>query len=152
MSNELFNAILTPSQPFLTVLRTGVVHPTWRGLKMSYDISLLEPITKDVIHFDEPHQLKGGTFALGGTTEAWLNVTWNYAKHFYRVVGDRGIRTIYGLTGAEAIPILKKAIEQLSDDVDENDYWNATEGNAKRALQGLLDFAQMRPDGIFEGD
>jgi len=119
---------------------------------MSYDINLLDPITKEVIQLDSPHQIKGGNYALGGTTEAWLNVTYNYSEHFYKTMGDKGVRTIYGMAGAEAIPILEKAISQLKDDVDDNDYWHSTEGNAKRALLGLLAFAKMRPDGIFNGD
>ena len=118
---------------------------------MSYDISLNDPITKEVIEFNEPHMIKGGTYAVGGTSEAWLNVTYNYADHFYRVMGENGIRSIYGKTGAESIPILKAAISQLKDDVDP-DYWKATEGNAKKALCGLLSFAQMRPDGVWDGD
>ena len=118
---------------------------------MSYDIELKDPVTKETIMLDVAHQITGGTYCVGGTQEAWLNITWNYADHFYRVMGDKGIRTIYGMTGAESIPVLKKAIEQLGDDVDE-DYWKSTEGNAKRALCGLLAFAQMRPDGIWDGD
>ena len=43
------------------------------------------------------------------------------------------------------------AVAAQADDVDE-DYWKATEGNAKRALHGLLAFAQMRPDGVWKGD
>ena len=39
----------------------------------------------------------------------------------------------------------------LGDDVDD-DYWKPTEGNAKRALYGLLAMAQMRPDGVWGGD
>lgn len=46
----------------------------------------------------------------------------------------------------------KKAIAALGDDVDDSDYWHATEGNAKRALYGLLAFAKMRPDGVWDGD
>lgn len=46
---------------------------------MSYDISLREPTTGDVVQFDAPHHMKGGTYAIGGTTEAWLNITFNYA-------------------------------------------------------------------------
>lgn len=118
---------------------------------MSYDINLLDPVTKEVIEFDSPHQIAGGTMALGGTTSAWLNVTYNYSQHYYKTMGDKGIRSIYGLTGTEAIPILEKAISQLSDDVDD-DYWKPTEGNAKRALCGLLAFAKLRPDGVFGGD
>ena len=55
------------------------------------------------------------------------------------------------MTGAESIPVLQAAINQLSNDVDE-DYWKSTEGNAKHPLFGLLSFAQMRPDGIWDGD
>ena len=66
-------------------------------------------------------------------------------------MGEKGIRSIYGLSGANSIPIIKSAINQLSDDVD-NDYWKCTEGNTKKALHGLLAFAEMRPDGIWDGD
>lgn len=118
---------------------------------MSYDVYMRDPVDKDVIRFNEPHQIKCGTFAINGTTEAWLNITYNYADHFYRVMGEKGIRSIYGLSGAESIPILESAIKQLADDVSE-DYWESTEGNVKRALYGLLAFAQLRPDGIWDGD
>lgn len=118
---------------------------------MSYDISLREPVTGRTIEFELKHYIRGGTYAIGGTQEAWLNITYNYADHYYRVFGEKGIRTIYGMTGAESIPVIKAAMEQLGDDVS-GDYWESTEGNAKQALAGLLAFAQMRPDGIWEGN
>lgn len=120
---------------------------------MSYDISLCDPVTKAPIELEAPHMIRGGTYAIGGTTELWLNVTYNYSRYYYRpdVFGEKGIRTIYGLTGAESIPVLKKAIAALGDDVSP-DYWEPTEGNAKRALTQLLSFAQMRPDGVWDGD
>ena len=118
---------------------------------MSYDIYLKDPVTGETLEADAPHQIRGGTYAMGGTTELWLNVTYNYGAHFRRVLGDDGIRSIYGKTGAESIPMLKDAMAQLADDVDD-DYWKATEGNAKQALAGLLAFAQLRPDGVWDGD
>lgn len=118
---------------------------------MSYDIELCDPVTREVIELDEPHQMRGGTYCVGGTTELHLNVTYNYGVFYYRVMGEKGIRTIYGLSGAESIPILEAAISQLGNDVDPN-YWEATEGNAKRPLYQLLAFAKMRPDGIWDGD
>lgn len=118
---------------------------------MSYDIYLLDPVTKETIEFDFEHQIKGGTYAVGGTSRAWLNVAYNYSSIFYKVLGEKGIRTIYGLTGAEALPLLNEAIGKLKDDVHP-DYWTATEGNAKRALYGLRSFATLRPDGVFNGD
>ena len=54
-------------------------------------------------------------------------------------------------TGAESIPLLEKAIANLGDDVHP-DYWEPTEGNAKRALFKLLALARLRPDGVWRID
>lgn len=118
---------------------------------MSYDIYLNDPVTKNVIELDDKHFMQGGTYQFGGTTEAWLNVTYNYSKDFRRVLGDKGIRTIYGKTGKESIDILDKGIDQLNGDAD-TDYWAATEGNAKRSLIQLRIMAELRPDGVWWGD
>ena len=120
---------------------------------MSYDISLCDPVTHETLEVREPHFIRGGNYAIGGTTECWLNITWNYAPYFYRedVFGEKGVRSIYGLSGAESIPVLEKAIAALGDDASD-DYWEPTEGNAKKALYGLLALARMRPDGVWEGD
>lgn len=134
---------------------------------MSYDIELQDPVTKQVLQLDIPHHMRGGTYAVGGTSEAHLNVTFNYSPHFRRVLGgadvelswfdktfgggQTGIRKLYGMTGAESIPALEAAIAQLGDDVD-SDYWKPTEGNAKRTLAQLLALAKMRPDGVWSGD
>lgn len=120
---------------------------------MSYDITLNDPITKETIEITDPHFMRGGTYALGGSTELWLNVTWNYGPIFRRpdVLGKEGIRIIYGMTGAESIPVLQSAIANLGDDTDP-DYWKATDGNAKRSLCQLLAMAQIRPDGVWDGD
>ena len=116
---------------------------------MSYDISLRDPD--------------------GDCDE--INITWNYAPHYYRVFAERpfrddaecaafgyaqrlvmgGVRTIYGTTGAQSTPVLQAAIAQLGDDFDAN-YWAPTEGNARRALNKLLVMAQKRPAGVWEGD
>jgi len=117
---------------------------------MSYDIELLDPITKKRIVFDSMHEMRGGTYQMGGTNDAWLNITYNYSPHYRRAFGAGGIRTLYGMTGAESMPLLRTAIGILDDDVDPN-YWTATEGNAKRALCQLLAMAQMRPDGVWNG-
>ncbi len=139
---------------------------------MSYDISLVDPVTKETLELDAPHQIKGGTYAMGGTTEAWLNVTWNYARWYYmdgvfpRRGEQSGIRSIYGMTGAESIPVLKSAIAALENSGQElsdekraeceqqgtTGYWMPTKVNAIKPLYGLLAFAQMRPDGVWDGD
>jgi hypothetical protein len=118
---------------------------------MSYDIDLKDPVSGKTLHASSPHQMAGGTYALGGTTELSLNVTYNYSGIFAKVLGENGIRTIYGMTGAESIPVLEKAIGKLNNDTHP-DYWRATEGNAKRALIQLKTLAQIRPDGVWDGD
>jgi hypothetical protein len=122
---------------------------------MSYDLGLSDPLTGTWLELDSPHQMKGGTYAVGGTPWAALNVTYNYAPHYYRVFpvreGVGGIRSLYGLTGAESLPILDEAIRQLGDETHP-DYWKPVEGNAKAALYQLKALAQMRPDGIWKGD
>jgi len=119
---------------------------------MSYDIRLKDLKTGKTLHANSKHNFRGGTYALGGNTELWLNVTYNYAKHYYKVIDEeKGIRFLYGKSGKESIPILEKAIAQLGDDVDK-DYWKDTEGNAKVALEQLLAMAKMRPKGIWDGD
>lgn len=118
---------------------------------MSYDIVLLDPVSKETIQLEFSHHMRGGTYAVGGTTEAHLNITYNYGQHYRRVFGEKGIRTIYGMTGAESNPVLEAAAAQLADDVDD-DYWKPTEGNAKRPLFQLIALARMRPDGIWNGD
>ena len=54
------------------------------------------------------------TFQLGGCREAWLNVTYNYAEHYGRVIGDKGIRTIYGMSGTESIPCYRPLLRSLA--------------------------------------
>ena len=120
------------------------------GEQMSYDIYLADPISKEILQLTTPHHMTGGTYALGGTTNCYLNVTWNYGKH-YGGLGDKGLRTIYGMTGAESLKVLEPLAESLSDDTSE-DYWEPTEGNAKRAILQLIALATMRPDGVWEGD
>lgn len=119
---------------------------------MSYDIELCDPITGKVLELDSPHQMRGGTYAIGGSITANLNITYNYAEYYYKYIdAEQGIRWIYGKTAAETLPKLIEASNQLKDDVSE-DYWDPTEGNAKRAILQLLAFARIRPDGVWNGD
>ena len=63
---------------------------------MSYDIRIKRH-DGTAVQLRERHNCTGGTYALGGTREAWLNVTYNYSSIFHRLLGEDGIRTIYGM-------------------------------------------------------
>ena len=183
---------------------------------MSYDITLNDRVTGETLHVNSPHFMTGGTYAVGGTTELWLNITYNYAHYYYEATdGDQrfarwnnqteeysyGIRGIYDKTGAESIQMLKDMIARIeerykkdgewistkrtkakyfdehgteqddpykliisgrpytkqeyevevNEGPDEN-YWEPTAGNAIKPLYQLLAFAEMRPDGVWDGD
>ena len=115
---------------------------------MSYDVKLCDSVSGDVLEVSSPHYMRGGTYCVNGTTELWLNITYNYGNIFRKVMRD-GIKGLQGKTAAETLPILKSAIEKLKNDVSD-DYWEATEGNAKKALTQLYAMAQMRPDGVWD--
>ena len=115
---------------------------------MSYDIRLVDPVTKEPLHTKVNHDLRGGMYAMGGTTELWLNITWNYAHYYYEatdgdprfahdeisayyadgttgpVKTEYGIRGIYGKTGAESIPMLEDMINKIESTYkDESGEW-----------------------------
>ena len=118
---------------------------------MSYDIQLIDQDTGQIIFFDEPMFTEGGTYVVGGSHYATLNITYNYAEHFYNLFGDKGIRSFYGMTARESIPHLQEGLAVLGNDVSD-DYWEPTEGNAKRALIQMLSLALMAPNAIWDGD
>lgn len=140
---------------------------------MSYDIRLTDPVTKETLHLDTCHQMAGGIYAIGGTDEAYLNITYNYARWYYKpgVFPDKGeesggIRSIYGLSGADSIPVLQNAISFLGSTAEDlsteealcyvksgaTGYWMPTKANAIRPLYQLLALAKIRPDGVWDGD
>ena len=124
---------------------------------MSYDISLKDPVTGETLELASEHMVRGGTYAVGGTRELWLNITYNYGRWYRReeAFGKEGIRTIYGLTGEESIPLEEDLpAEELKELEDQGvtGYWLPTRENAIRPLHQLLAFARLRPDGVWDGD
>ena len=140
---------------------------------MSYWIELVDPVSKETLQLDNPHYMRGATYAIGGTTMMELSITYNYARWYYKPgvfaatkEESEGIRTIYGMSGAQSIPVLEKAIRALEEDPDDmtpeeiaeyaahdaGGYWTPTKANAIKPLYQLLALARMRPDGVWDGD
>jgi len=99
---------------------------------------------------DEP-LCEGGTQELGGNTETWLNVTYNYAWYFHRYLDrDQGIRWLYGKQAKDCVDRLKKAIEPFSSHKPyDRDYWADTPGNCVQPLRILLGWCKKFPEGVF---
>ena len=117
------------------------------GGKMSYDCYLKDPVTGETLRAKTEHFIRGGIYCLSGCNDLWLNVTFNYAPVIAKVM-PCGIKGLDGKTAVDTIPLLEQAVAKLGDKTND-DYWKATEGNVKRALNGLLAFAKMRPDGVW---
>ena len=88
-----------------------------------------------------PHK-EGGTFALGGTREGEINVTYNYGKWF-------AFRELNKMQASETIPRLKQAMEELGIDTD-RDYWKPTKGNVGYTCGILLRWAEMNPEAVWK--
>ena len=85
---------------------------------------------------DKPQNLRGGTYAVGGTTEAWLNITYNYAQ-YYSGLGAEGLRSLHERPIAEVRQVVSDTMNKLGTNRTE-DYWESTAGNAGAALRNLL--------------
>lgn len=114
---------------------------------MSYDIYFRDAVSEEIITLPYKHQLNGATYCLGGTKELIFNITFNYAG-IYDQYGFH-VPQLNGMSAVAAMPILEGVIARLGDDVTE-DYWQATEGNAKQALVKLLTMCQLRPDAVIK--
>ena len=113
---------------------------------MSYDVDLEDD---DGICEIEPHE-EGGTYVLGGTTDASLNITYNYSKYFYEFLDtEKGLRGLDGKKAQDVISKLENAVKGLGTEKDA-DYWKATPGNAGHSLSILLQWAKQHPNATFK--
>lgn len=135
---------------------------------MSYDIRVVRRKSGETVTLKNKIDIRGGTYCAGGTVEAWLNITYNYAKFFYELWpkknGEKvdttpfaemfngkggGIRSLYGKPLDDVISELDRAVRSLKGEKDD-DYWKSTEGNARYALFNLkviCEIARMENPG-----
>ena len=117
---------------------------------MSYSVSMKN---EDGSICQVPSHTEGGNIVLGGTTDANMNITYNYSWFYYRCLDkDKGLRWLYGKSGHEVTHRVSKAVQELGTNKYAKDYWADTPGNAGAALKVLLDWAVMNPNGVFYGD
>ena len=116
---------------------------------MSYDVSLVDPVTEEVLYLQSKHDLTGGTVEVDpndgsiGTSRAWLNVTYNYAS-YYRNIWGFSLHQFHDMLVKDAKPYVEQGIRELGVKRDSH-YWKATPGNAGAALSDLLTLMVMCP-------
>ena len=110
---------------------------------MSWDVKLNndEGITLSINEFFQ----EGGTQQIGGTNFCELNITYNYAQVFGSLVKE-----LHGCKAKDTLQDLKKFVNKWSHAHPyERDYWAPTPGNAKRAIERLIVFAEAHPGGTW---
>lgn len=117
---------------------------------MSYWISLMDGAGGEAVPCEVPSFAEGGTYAVGGTTEASLNVTYNYGECWRLVPGFEGFREQFdGKRAGETLDWLQAAVDVLGDRPYKPDYWAPTPGNAGHAAAILLGWARQYPDAVW---
>jgi len=107
---------------------------------MSYWISLNNPKTNEVATVES--FTDGGIYGVGGSTEADLNVTYNYARHF-------NFRGLHGRKASKTIKKMEIAVKQLGTKRSD-DYWDPTEGNTGHTINILLSWAKQFPKYVWD--
>lgn len=121
---------------------------------MSNDIELVE---NGKICQVERHK-EGGTYAVDGTTDASLNVTYNYAWFWYKFLdAEKGIHFIDGKKAKDCIDKFEKCIHELvtpscfgNGEHRFENYWAPTAGNACHILKILLKWSKQYPEATFK--
>ena len=108
---------------------------------MSYNI-YVEDKQGNIVQLEEPHHFKGGTYAVNGTINAHLNITYNYSQ-FYREIWENGLRGLNELELVEAVKEIEEGLEYLGTTEQSDDYWESTKGNAGHALFQLLQICRL---------
>ncbi len=123
---------------------------------MGYDLYLRDPVTRETLQVpghlmhgsNIPCEERDGKLVPTTTTEAHLGVTYNYSDyyhdafpgpdldgrqyekdkaHFGILSDEGGIRSLNGLTGALAVPLLQEMIRRIEDRYKDEEGWIETE-------------------------
>ena len=74
---------------------------------MGYSIYIKDPDTGETIELAEPHHIAGSTYCIGGTTELYLSITYNYSPFYYRAETLGESTKVYGEKPVDgALPVL----------------------------------------------
>ncbi len=97
------------------------------------------------VELEHPHLLRGGTYAINGTRDATLNITYNYSWFYYRFLSvNEGLRVLDNMPAYQVIDLLAEAISCLGIR-RYDDYWMPTAGNAGAALNDLRTLSMLVP-------
>ena len=86
------------------------------------------------------------------------NITYNLADMYYKCIDKKlGLEKLNGLSSKEALPIVKRAIEDMIENKEEYEKLNPSNGwgsyhGLLRDLLNLKESCEQIPDGVIEVD
>lgn len=86
------------------------------------------------------------------------NITYNLADMYYKCIDKKlGLEKLNGLSSKEALPIVKRAIEDMIKNKEEYEKLNLSNGwgsydGLLRDLRNLKESCEQIPDGVIEVD
>lgn len=96
---------------------------------MGYSLWLEDKETGIICRRKKPEVDLGNMLCIGGSDLMEFNITYNYAPYYDKAVRfqENGIRTIYGMSGKDSLPLLNELIKDIKDRyTDENGNWSKT--------------------------
>lgn len=112
---------------------------------MGWWISLME--NEEIVQVEK--HTEGGTITVGGSKEADMSLTYNYAQFYFQEIDkEHGLRWIHEKKAKDTVERLKKAVKALGTK-QTGDYWEVTKGNAGHALNVLLGWAKQHPEATW---
>jgi hypothetical protein len=97
---------------------------------MSYNVSLWA--NEEIVELPEKYA-EGGTYVLGGSNKADLNITYNYSGMYRDVFGEGGMNVFDGMNAGESIALLEQAVSKLGTKRYDGRNWQFS-FNAPRAI------------------
>jgi len=86
-----------------------------------------------------------------------FNYTYNVSEMWYDCYPDKGIREHYGLSGEEAVPVLRELREHMEDnagklrEMEPDNGWGSFDG-ALKFVNKLIAASLWNPNALWQGD
>lgn len=98
----------------------------------------------ETVRLKSPHKISGSDFAVGGTQDLWMTLTFNYSRYYYQIWPCGGLCFLHGLSVKNAMRTLLEGMLLLKGEQC-GDYWHASEGNARAGLLSILSLCALSP-------
>lgn len=111
---------------------------------MSYSIKIIDKNTEETIKVDHNIDVRGCTYAVGGTNKLEFSITFNYAKKMESVFGCKFKDLDYTQID-NLIDLIVRAMSLIVYEPPSDNYWEDTWGNVYKALFDLLQLCMLAP-------